>query len=165
MPVRLVGRRVGASVRARGLVTGRPTAANQSGSDEAISLRPRSRLETNPALNREHQTRGFGHVGIHTQHFLPPSLQAIPDRHAAAPLGLTPDHEQCVATVTVIYERTLRSKYGLNQIILGRYKNIIACALHQLFEDRSMFEFLIAVVALTSASIFFAHAVEAYLTQ
>jgi hypothetical protein len=34
-----------------------------------------------------------------------------------------------------------------------------------LLEDSSMFQFVIVVVALSSASIFFAHAVESYLTQ
>ena len=33
------------------------------------------------------------------------------------------------------------------------------------FEDRPMFEFFVAVVALSSASIFFAHALEAYFTR
>jgi hypothetical protein len=35
---------------------------------------------------------------------------------------------------------------------------------HRMCKDSSMFEFVIAVIALASASIFMAHAVEAYLT-
>jgi hypothetical protein len=35
------------------------------------------------------QTTGFDHAGNHPQRLLSPSLQAISERHAVAPLGLT----------------------------------------------------------------------------
>jgi len=38
-------------------------------------------------------------------------------------------------------------------------------SLHQLFEDRPMFEIAIAIIAAISLSIFLVHAVEAYLTH
>jgi hypothetical protein len=65
------------------------------------------------------------------------------------------------------YHSHLR-KYGWVQIwaepnYLGSYQTVLP--LHQLLEDGSMFDFAIAVVALSSASIFFAHAVELFLTQ
>jgi hypothetical protein len=80
----------GATDGRRSTVGGRGRPAPQTGSDETISLRPRSQPETNPAIKWRHQTRGFGHAAIYSQRLLSPSLQAIPDCHAAAPLGLTP---------------------------------------------------------------------------
>jgi hypothetical protein len=47
-------------------------------------------LKRTPPM-KQYQTMGFDHVGSHPQRLLPPSLQAISDRHPAAPLGLTAD--------------------------------------------------------------------------
>jgi hypothetical protein len=46
---------------------------------------------------------------------------------------------------------------------MGSYKTV--SPLHQLFEDRRMFDIAIAVIAAVSLSIFLVHAVEAYLTS
>jgi hypothetical protein len=80
-----MARPIGASESVR---PARGRSTSKSGSGETISLRPRSQPETNPVANGL-SNKGVGHVDIHTQRLLPPSLQAIPDCHAAASLGLT----------------------------------------------------------------------------
>ena len=68
----------------------------------------------------------------------------------------------------------LKFKSGLNETIFGSYEiflkqkgaYVLAIGARTwLSEDSSMFEFVIGIIALSSASIFFAHAVESYLTQ
>lgn len=64
---------------------------------------------------------------------------------------------------------TCRLDFGSNEAIfrsdetLLKQKAFIVSRL--LFKDDPMFEFIVAVIALSSVSIFFAHAVEAYFTQ
>jgi hypothetical protein len=64
---------------------------------------------------------------------------------------------------------TSRPDFGSNEAIFRGDETILKRKTFRLsgllLKDDPMFEFIVAVIALSSVSIFFAHAVEAYFTQ
>jgi hypothetical protein len=72
---------------------------------------------------------------------------------------------QRVETVTDAVKQPPRSRYvNYETVLKPNSLYSVHCPAYRMCKDSSMFELIIAVIALCSASIFLAHAVEAYLT-
>jgi hypothetical protein len=75
----------------------------------------------------------------------------------------------CVVDVTVLQQSTPEFQFGLTKphstATNIAVEKMVLTYINFQFEGVSMFEFVIAIIALSSASIFAAHAVDGYLTR